>query len=73
MHDLTRTGSQIICAAHSPILAATPDADIVEVGDHGIRHATWEDLQLVDHWRRFMHDPQAYLRHIVSRATAAGA
>ncbi|MFE5330355.1 AAA family ATPase [Embleya sp. NPDC056575] len=73
MHDLTRTGSQIICATHSPILAATPDADIVEVGDHGIRHTTWGDLQLVDHWRRFMHDPQTYLRHIVSRATTAGA
>ncbi|WP_439681856.1 AAA family ATPase [Embleya sp. MST-111070] len=66
MHELATTGSQIICATHSPILAATPDADIVEVGDHGIRHTTWDALQLVDHWRRFMQDPQAYLRHIVT-------
>lgn len=66
MTDLERSGSQIICATHSPILAATPGADIVELGDHGIRHVEWGDLELVDHWRRFLNAPKAYLRHITA-------
>lgn len=67
IHELAAAGSQIICATHSPILAATPDADIIEVGDHGLRRTTWDDLLLVDHWRRFMTNPNAYLRHVVVR------
>ncbi|MDT0305867.1 ABC transporter [Streptomyces sp. DSM 44917] len=66
MHHLGRTGAQVICATHSPILASTPGADIVEIGDHGFRRATWEELELVDHWRRYLADPHAYLRHIVA-------
>ncbi|ALG09322.1 hypothetical protein [Kibdelosporangium phytohabitans] len=58
------SGARVICATHSPTLAATPDADIIEVGDHGFRRTTWEDLALVDHWRRYMNNPTAYLRHM---------
>jgi predicted ATPase/MoaA/NifB/PqqE/SkfB family radical SAM enzyme len=64
MHELGRSGAQVICATHSPILAATPDADIIEIGDHGFRRTEWEDLQLVDHWRRYLAKPHIYLRHI---------
>ncbi|GAA4960997.1 hypothetical protein GCM10023205_25510 [Yinghuangia aomiensis] len=46
-------------------LAATPDPDIIEVGDHGLRSTTWDELLLVDHWRRFMTNPNAYLRHVI--------
>jgi predicted ATPase len=67
---LTRIGGQIICASHSPILTAVPGADIIEVGDHGIRRTAWEDLQLVDHWRRFMAKPDLYLRHVVNDESA---
>jgi predicted ATPase len=63
MHELGRSGAQVICATHSPILASTPDADIVEVGDFGFRHAQWGDLAIVDHWRRYLGEPAAYLRH----------
>ncbi|MBC9718679.1 AAA family ATPase [Streptomyces sp. TRM66268-LWL] len=63
--QLTRAGGQIVCATHSPLLTALPGADIVEVGEHGMRRVTWEELELVDHWRRYLGDPQAYLRHIV--------
>lgn len=66
MHQLGRSGAQIICATHSPVLAATPGADIIEVGEHGSRHVKWEELELVDHWRRYLTDPQAYLRHIIT-------
>lgn len=66
IHELAEAGSQIICATHSPILAATPGADIVELGEHGLRRAGWDDLDLTDHWRRFMQNPHSYLRHIVA-------
>jgi len=64
MHDLGRSGAQVICATHSPILASTPGADIIEIGDHGSRRAKWEELDLVVQWRRYMSAPSAYLRHI---------
>lgn len=72
MNDLARSGGQIICATHSPILTTTPGAEILEIGDHGIRPATWHDLQLVDHWRRFMAKPELYLRHVTDQAGPAG-
>ncbi|WTW92664.1 AAA family ATPase [Streptomycetaceae bacterium NBC_01309] len=64
MLDLAASGSQIICATHSPVLAATPGAQILELGDDGIREVPWQDLALVDHWARFMARPDAYLQHI---------
>ncbi|MCF2527744.1 AAA family ATPase [Yinghuangia soli] len=65
MLDLADSGSQIVCATHSPILAATPGAEILELGEQGIERTEWRDLALVDHWARFMGRPDAYLRHIV--------
>lgn len=64
MHQLGQTGAQVVCATHSPVLAATPGADIIEVGDHGLRRTSWADLDLVDHWRRYLDNPDAYLRHL---------
>lgn len=63
--QLARAGAQVMCATHSPLLTALPGADIVEVGDHGMRRTTWQDLDLVDHWRRCPADPGAYLRHVL--------
>ncbi|KOX25525.1 ABC transporter [Saccharothrix sp. NRRL B-16348] len=67
LHDLGESGAQVICATHSPVLAATPGADIVEVGDHGFGRTKWEDLALVDHWRRYMNNPAAYLRYVTEQ------
>ncbi|CAM4155904.1 AAA family ATPase [Kibdelosporangium persicum] len=64
MHELGEAGAQVVCATHSPILASTPGADIIEVGEHGLRRVKWSDLQLVDHWRRYLDNPGAYLRHL---------
>ena len=55
---------QVLCATHSPVLAAMPGARILETGDWGLRETAWEDLDLVDHWRRYLAEPQAYLRHL---------
>jgi predicted ATPase len=55
---------QVLCATHSPVLASLPGARIIEVGDWGLRETTWDDLELVAHWKRFLGAPQAYLRHL---------
>ena len=62
--ELVDIGSQIICATHSPILTATPGAQIIEMTDDGPVDTQWEDLELVRHWRRFLDDPRSYLRHL---------
>lgn len=64
MQQLGDSGAQVVCATHSPILAATPGADIIEIGDTGFRRTPWDKLELVDHWRRYLDEPNAYLRHI---------
>ncbi|WP_082571316.1 AAA family ATPase [Agromyces sp. Root1464] len=58
-------GTQIICATHSPVLASVPGATILELGEWGIRETTWEDLELVTHWRGYLDDPRRYLRHLL--------
>lgn len=65
MHTSAGSGAQVVCATHSPILASTPGADIVELDGRGIRRTRWEDLALVDHWRRYLGNPGAYLRHVL--------
>ena len=64
MRDLVRGGSQIILSTHSPILAAYPEADLLEVGEWGLRRCGYDDLDLVRTWRSFLDSPQRYLRHI---------
>ena len=35
------------------------------MGDSGFRRVAWAELNIVDHWRRYLGDPNAYLRHVV--------
>ncbi|NNH69762.1 AAA family ATPase [Nocardia uniformis] len=62
--DLATEGSQVIVATHSPILAACPDADILEFTDTGIEPRRWEELDMVRNWRTFLDSPDRYLRHL---------
>ncbi|WP_246086678.1 AAA family ATPase [Nocardioides humi] len=62
---VVREGGQVLCATHSPVLAAMPGATILEVGEWGLRRTTWAELELVQHWRRYLDDPQRYLRHVL--------
>jgi predicted ATPase len=64
LYDLAGTGSQIVVATHSPVLAAVPGAHLFELGSWGIHPASWEDLDLVIAWRQFMRDPHSYFRHL---------
>jgi predicted ATPase len=65
LHDVTRAGGQVLCATHSPVLAAMPGATILEVGDWGLRRTTWDELELVQHWRAYLEAPDRYLRHVL--------
>lgn len=62
---LATDGSQVLCATHSPLLTALPGATILQLDDAGFAPAGWQELDLVDHWRRYLGDPRAYLRHIL--------
>jgi predicted ATPase len=45
--------------------AAMPGAHILEVGPWGLRTATYDDLELVTHWRSYRAEPMRYLRHLL--------
>jgi len=64
--SLAADGGQVLCATHSPVLAALPGATVLEVGEWGLRERSWQDLELVWHWRRFLDTPDAYLRHLTA-------
>lgn len=59
--EVSAAGGQVLCATHSPLLAATPGARIIEFGPWGMRESAWDDLQMVVHWKRFLDDPRRYL------------
>ena len=63
--DVATSGGQVLCATHSPVLAALPGATILEVGEWGFRRTTWEELELVQHWKRYLDAPERYLRHVL--------
>jgi len=65
LHDLGADGAQVLCATHSPLLAALPGAQILEVGEWGMRRTSYDDLELVGHWRRYLDQPMRYLRHVL--------
>jgi predicted ATPase len=62
---LRDTGAQVVVATHSPLLTALPGATILELGEHGIRRASWEDLEIVAHWRQFLDRPGTYLNALL--------
>lgn len=65
LKDLLAAGnSQVIMSTHSPVLAALPGAQILEVGSWGLRPRTWDELDLVANWRSFLASPERYLRHL---------
>ena len=44
LQRVSAAGGQVLCATHSPVLAAMPGAQILEVGDWGIRETAWACL-----------------------------
>ncbi len=65
LDDLRTEGAQVLCATHLPLLASLPGATLLELGEHGLRPTTYEDLDLVRDWRAFLTAPDRYLRHLL--------
>jgi predicted ATPase len=61
---LVDRGAQVVVATHSPVLAALPGARLLEVGDWGLREASWAELELTASWRQFLGDPESFLRYL---------
>lgn len=55
--QLRGNGIQVLMATHSPVLAATPNAQIIELGETGFEPRLWDDLKTVALYRRFFADP----------------
>lgn len=50
-------GAQVVYSTHSPLVAALPDAQILELSGDGIRERAWEELETVGLWRAFLGNP----------------
>jgi predicted ATPase len=59
------SGAQFVIATHSPVLLATPAAQIYELDEEGINSAVYDDLQAVRQMRGFLDAPDRYLRQIM--------
>lgn len=64
MSSMLDAGSQILLATHSPLLAALPGAQLLQLDDDGIHPIEYDGSDLVTSWRSFLSAPEAYLRHL---------
>jgi len=55
--QLRADGIQVLMATHSPVLAATPGARIIELDETGFEPRNWDELTTVALYRRFLADP----------------
>ncbi|MBK7821242.1 MAG: AAA family ATPase [Tessaracoccus sp.] len=58
--ELRGDGVQVLLATHSPILAAIPGAQIVELDEEGFHLREWRSLMTVALYRRFLADPDYF-------------
>ncbi|GAA1869999.1 AAA family ATPase [Myceligenerans crystallogenes] len=54
--------AQVIYATHSPLVAAIPGAQILELTQDGIAERKWADLVPVALWRRFLAKPDTFFQ-----------
>ncbi len=52
--EFVASGSQVLMATHSPVLAGIEGADIWQLDDDGMSRAEWKDLDVVRLHRRFL-------------------
>lgn len=61
LQDLAaREDSQVIYSTHSPMVAALPGAQILELSDEGISERAWGELEMVHLWRSFIARPDKF-------------
>jgi len=61
IYDGLEDNSQYVIATHSPVLMRMPEATIYEVGVDGIQRCEYDDLAVVNLWRRFLDSPDRLL------------
>jgi predicted ATPase len=64
LRDAVAEGSQFVIATHSPILMATPGADIRLFDGETIRTVAYDEVEHVRVTRDFLNAPERYLRHL---------
>lgn len=52
--------AQVIYATHSPMVAALPGAQILEMTERGIAERAWSELESVTLWKRFLGRPGTF-------------
>lgn len=62
--EMIGEGAQFIIATHSPILMAFPDAQILSFDAHPVREIAYDEVEHVALTRRFLNNPQSFLRHL---------
>jgi len=65
LRDLTRAGSQVIIATHSPVLLALPGALIYSLTDEGVKSVSYEDTEQYRLIKKFMSDRETVLRELL--------
>lgn len=65
LHAVAGTGSQVLLATHSPVLAALPGAAIYELDANGLTRREWAELDLVRDWETFFESPGRMLHHLL--------
>jgi predicted ATPase len=61
---LKKGNAQFIIATHSPILMGLPDAMIYQIVEGGMEQVTYKETDHYQITRRFLTDPESYLRHL---------
>jgi predicted ATPase len=61
IHDGLEEGSQFVIATHSPLLMRMPGAIIYELDGEGMHSRDYDDLTVVNLWRRFLAAPERLL------------
>ena len=62
---MVESGSQVLLATHSPVLAALPGATVYELDGAGFTARAWSELDLVQDWAAFFDDPRRLLHHLL--------
>lgn len=65
IHELTKAGSQLIIATHSPILLAYPDSLIYELTESGIHACAYEDTAHYQITKGFLNRYPAMLKELL--------
>ncbi len=61
LQDLAeREDAQVIYSTHSPMVAAIPGAQVLELTDSGIAERKWDELEMVQLWRSFLGRPEKF-------------